>query len=226
MQILRPIIRLATAASAVAAFLVGGVADAETPSQAETSSRIAVEVGITQWPDLGDMQPFLGGDFDETGFGLNLSWHTPVVRGASTTLLLGADLGVGGHDSDVRGVEENEDLTATFIYLGPSAKLAFGPGDRTQFSLDAGVGYYWVSIDESEDDCFWECDIFEYYDDSTLGGYAGASVGIPVGRDASTRLSFSARVHFVDFDDPVELDNAASLGGPIYQFLFGAAFGL
>ncbi|MEQ1801940.1 MAG: outer membrane beta-barrel protein [Gammaproteobacteria bacterium] len=188
--------------------------------------RAAATMGIDNWSDLGDVQPFLGGSFDDTGFGLDLGVHWLVGRTGPADVLLGFNLGGFFHDSNVRGIEEGEDLAASVVYLAPSVKFAFGsPGGRRLY-VDAGIGYYGAAIDEMESDCYFGCDSYEYYDDDTLGGYAGLSADFPLGaRMGGVRLTTGFAVHFVDFDSPVELDGASSLDGPIYAFQVGLAWG-
>jgi hypothetical protein len=200
-------------------------ASAQT-AEAPERGRIAATFGFSQWSDAGDIQPFPGADFDEAGFALDLAFHWPVGQLGSATVLAGANIGGFFHGSNIPGIEEGEDLEASVVYLTPSVKVAFGePGGR-RFYIDAGVGYYGASIDELEEDCFFSCDIYEYYDDDALGGYVGLSADFPFGsRVGGFRLTTSAEVHFVDFDAPVELDSDATLDGPVYTLQVGLAWG-
>lgn len=187
--------------------------------------RLAAGLGFDAWSDLGDLQPFPGGDFDEVGTSGEISFHGQVARIGRGALFLGADLGVLGHDSDVRGVVEGEDLQTSVGYLTPSAKLRLNGAGRQQYFIDAGIGYYDVSMEEWEDDCYWDCDVSEYYDDSAFGGYVGASADFDVAADGAFKVSVGAKVHFVDFDDPVEIDSVHGLSGPIYQLHVSAVWG-
>lgn len=204
---------------------IGADGDAgDNSTGAEPRFRAAVALGLTQWSDLDDVDPLLPGSFDETGFGVDLAGHYQVARLGPARFLVGGDLGLVGHGSSIRGIEENEELQASLLYLTPSLKVAFGTPGRAQLFLDAGFGYYDLSVEEWEDDCFWDCDIYEYYDDSTTGGYLGLGADFPVG-EGRLRITTSLRAHFVDFDDPVEL-GAGQLDGALWQWQFGAAFGL
>lgn len=107
----------------------------------------------------------------------------------------------------------------------PSAKIRLNRAGRRQYYLDAGAGYYSVTIDEWEDDCFWDCDIHEYYDDDTIGGYVGVSADFDVGADGGAKVAVAAKVHWLDLDDPVDLDAVNGLSGPIYQFQLSVAWG-
>jgi len=199
-----------------------GAQTAEVPER----GRIAATFGVGLWPELGDIQSLAGDSFDEAGFAFDLAFHWPVGRLGRATVLAGGNIGGSFHGSNIPGVEEGEDLQASAVYLVPSVKIAFGaPGGRRLY-LDAGVGYYGAAIDEMEDDCFFSCDIYEYYDDDGLGGYVGLSADFPFGnRVGGFRLTTSAQAHFIDFDDPVELDDNATLGGPIYTLQVGVAWG-
>lgn len=194
-------------------------------ADAADRGRVSATFGLALWSELGDVQALSGGDFDEAGFAVDLAFHWPVGQIGSATMLAGANLGGVFHGSNIRGLEEGEDLEASALYLTPSLKLAFGkPGER-RFYLDAGAGYYAASIDELEDDCFFSCDVYEYYDDDTFGGYVGLGADFPFGgRSGSFRLATSIQAHFVDFDDPFELDGSATLGGPIYTLQIGVAW--
>lgn len=214
------------AALAVALGMLAGPAAAraqttETPDR----GRVGISLGLGLWPDVGDLRPFLGGSFDDAGAAVDLAFHWPVARLGAATVLAGGNVGGVFHDSSVRGVQEGEDLQASAVYLVPSLKLAFGePGGR-QFYVDAGVGYYGAAIDEQEDDCFFSCDIYEYYDDEALGGFLGVSLDMPLGaRTSGFYVTADVRAHFVDFDNPVELDSDSSLGGPIYTLQVGLAW--
>jgi hypothetical protein len=56
-------------------------------------------------------------------------------------------------------------------------------------------------------------DSYEYFDDSTFGGYLGLGMEFPFGKGGrSLGFTAGARVHFVDFDDPVGLATAGDLG--------------
>jgi hypothetical protein len=195
------------------------------PAEAPERGRIAATFGLGLWPDVDDIQPFLGGSFDEAGFAFDLAFHWPIGHLGPATVMAGGNIGASFHGSNVRGVEEGEDLQASAWYLTPSVKIAFGrPGGRRLY-LDAGVGYYGATIDELEDDCFFSCDIYEYYDDDALGGYVGLSADFPFGSPAGGfHLTTGLQAHFVDFDDPAPLDGNAALGGPIYTLQVGVAW--
>jgi len=217
----RPAVVFAALALSAMAPVVGAQPAGVSPSG---TLRFGATVGIDLWSDLGDLDPVPGGDFDEAGFGLDLNLHFGGWSAGPAQIYLGGDFGVIGHDSDVEGVFEREDLETTLVYITPSVKAVFGEAGRTHWTLDAGIGYYDVSIEEWEDDCFWDCDTWEYYDDSSVGGYLGLGLEFPLGGDFATRLLTAIKVHFVDFDDPVTLAPGGSLDGPIYVMYFGISF--
>jgi hypothetical protein len=187
--------------------------------------RIGGTLGPSIWPALADLDPDLGGDFDRTGFAAEIGVHAGGWKMGPAHLYLGADLGGAGHDSDVEGLVEREDLYASLLYVTPSLKARFASGAGASWTLDAGIGYYAVSVDEWEEDCDWDCDTWEYYDDSAIGGYLGIGVEFPLG-SAQTPLWLvaSARAHFVGLDDPDELEAGGDLDGPIYVLSIGLAF--
>jgi len=200
---------------------IGRAQTTETPEH----GRFAATFGIGLWPDLGDLRPSPGGSFDEAGFAFDLAFHWPIGHLGPATVLAGGNIGASFHGSNVPGAEEGEDLTATAGYLTPSVKLAFGTPGKNRLYLDAGVGYYDAAIQEQEDGCFFGCKIYEYYDDDAIGGYVGLSADFPFGnRVRGFRLTTSLQAHLVNFEDPVELESNAVLGGPIYTFQVGVVW--
>ena len=103
---------------------------------------------------------------------------------------------------------------------------SFGRDSNRRYYLQAGVGYYDFAAEEYEDGCFLDCDIHEYYSDSSMGGHLGLGAEFDVGDPGGLQLGIGGKVHFVDFDDPVELDAVSSLGGPIYQLQLSVAWAL
>jgi len=209
----------------VALLLTGPATGSAQTTETPERGRFAATFGVGLWPDLDDIRPFPGGSFDEAGFAFDLAFHWPVGHLGPATVLAGGNIGVSFHDSNVPGLEEGGDLTAAAVYLTPSLKIAFGAPGKNQLYLDAGVGYYNAAIDEQEDSCFFSCNIYEYYEDDAIGGYVGLSADFPFGNSVrGFRLTTSVQVHFVDFEDPVELQSDAVLGGPIYTLQVGVVW--
>jgi hypothetical protein len=201
------------------------VAPAQQADAPETPVlRIGAALGAGLWPGLADLEPDLGGDFERTGFAGEVGLHAGGWRIGPADLYLGADFGFASHDSDVVGTAEREDLYASLLFVTPSLRARLGNGDRARWTLDAGAGYYRVSVDEWEDDCDWDCDTWEYYDDGAIGGYLGVGVEVALGSEIPFWLVASARAHFVGFEDPDELEAGGDLDGPIYVLSIGLAF--
>lgn len=220
MKKLAVLIAIGILAAAAPAAWAQAVQAAKTPRL-----RVTGALGVDLWSELADLEPFLGGDFDEAGIGVEINLHGGGFQWGPATVYLGADLGVLNNSSNVEGTEEGEDLQASLVYLTPSIKFLFGSPERVKWFLDAGFGYYEVSIEEWEDDCFFDCDIYEYYDDDAFGGHVGFGLDFPLGgNDDGFRLTTGARVHFVEFDEPGAVAPAGSLDGPIYLLYFGAGF--
>jgi outer membrane protein with beta-barrel domain len=214
--------------AAIAGFALGAMAPAALAQTAVAPAvptfRLGAAIGADIWPELGNLDPYLGGDFDKGGFALELSLHAGGWSVGPASVYLGADLGFLGNDSDVEGVVEGEDLQTSLIFFTPSVKAVFGSG-RVHWTLDAGAGYYGTSVEEWEDHCGWDCDTHEYYDDSTIGAHVGLGAEFSLSDSAEgLRLSVGAKVHFVDFDEPTELAPRGSLDGPIYVLTVGVAF--
>lgn len=192
---------------------------------APATLRFSGSLGVNLWDELGDLDPGLPGDFESAGVAAEFGLHGGGWQLGDVRLYAGADLGIFGNSSDVEGVFEREDLQASLLYFTPSLKAVLGDPRHLRWLLEAGAGYYDVSVDETEDDCFWDCDSYEYFDDSALGGYLGLGLEFPLGAGA-TSFGFTggAKVHFVDFDEPVDLAVAGDLDGPIYVLYFGLVF--
>ena len=221
-------VRLMTVIGVCALMATGSAVVAQPAVEADSPDlRMSIAFGIDLWSELGDLQPILGGDFDEAGIALDVDLHGGGWKLGPARIFAGVDVGVIGNGSDVEGIQEREDLQTTLIYLTPSLKAVFRGGGRLGWTIDAGIGYYDVSIDEWEDDCFWDCDVQGYYDDSSVGGYAGLGVELPFPfgpDDGSLRLVGRARAHFVEFDEPTEIAQTGSLDGPIYVLSIGLGF--
>jgi hypothetical protein len=171
----------------------------------------------------GDIQPFGGRSFDETGYGFELGVHVPAGNGR---FYWGGTLGVTGHDSNIPGFFTYEELQLSTFYIAPSAKLKMLDGEMFRLFLDAGAGFYSVSIAEYNSYCYYYyCSSYEYYDDDALGGFVGLSGDIDVGRRGGAYINFGVKAHYIDFDAPIELGLNDDLGGPIYQFQIGVGWG-
>lgn len=178
---------------------------------------------VEDWSDTGDIQPVPGRNFDETGYGFELAVHVPAGEGR---FYWGGTLGVTGHDSNIPGFFRFEELQLSTFYIAPSAKLKLHDGEMFRMFLDAGAGFYSVSIAEYDSYCYYYyCSSYEYYDDDALGGFVGLSGDIDVGRRGGAYINFGVKAHYVDFDAPLELGSSDDLGGPIYQFQLGVGWG-
>lgn len=186
---------------------------------------------LSNWPSLADLDPFAGGSFAQTGFGIGGAVHWPTARYARSELLLGVETSIIVHDSDVPvGLE---DFIARDVYLGVSAKWLFGELQRT--SLDVGVGYHMASIAEFTDELIIPIE-FESWNGNRLGASVGATWDqrkTRPGRRGNATIGFT--VHFVDFGTvrdeggdffslPLLGDDAGTLGGPVYVLRAGFAW--
>jgi hypothetical protein len=187
--------------------------------------RLGGALGAGIWPELEHLDPVLGGDFDETGFAAEVNLHAGGWQLGPARVYVGADVGFGGHDSDVEGTVEREDLYTSLLFVTPSVKALLGGDGRARWSLDAGIGYYDVSVDEWEEDCDWDCDEWGYYDDSTIGGYVGVGMELALGSgERPLWLVASVKAHFLELDEPDGIEPGGDLGGPIYVLSIGLAF--
>jgi len=202
-------------------------AGAGAPGSQKRILRFDAKIGFQDWSDAGDVRsdfnsPF-NGSFDSGGFNFEFNVHTAGSAYQSSRLLWGGTFGVMGHDSNIRGFFEFEDLQLSGFYLTPSVKWALQDSTDRSIYLDLGAGYYAVSIDEYDDTCYWVCDAWEYYDDDGFGGFVGISADFDVGRRGGIHVTTGIKAHFVDFDAPFEIGSQSELGGTIWQFQVGVA---
>lgn len=187
--------------------------------------RYEIAIGGNSWPGLADLDAARTGEFDETGFSLNLAAHWPVRRFADSELLVGIDLGVLTNDSNIRFISES--LTARNGYLVPSVKWMFGR--RHRYSLDAGAGYYLQDIAEviTAYPLYGETRLWE---EGAAGAYLGGTIDFRGGEPSRSRgLMMSLKVHFVEFGTvrdeqrlpPTLGADAGRLTGPVYVYQVG-----
>ena len=200
---------------------------AQEAEQEPLGSRWAASLDLLVWPSLTDLQPASGGSFDSLGFGLSVSWHTPVARFASSELLLGIDGMFGGTDSGINATYDQ--LMARQFYLGGSVKWAFG--DARNVALDAGIGYHQIDMADISYS-WWATFENEHWSSEAASGFIGATWDVGAGRpNKSSGLSLGFRVHFADFGRVTDADrwgvspalgpDAGNLEGPLYVLKVG-----
>ncbi len=185
--------------------------------------RLDFNIGLQNWSEAGDIRNNAG-DFDSNGFALEFNIHTAGRAYQSPTLLWGATFGISGYDSNIRGLfgPFSDDLQLSTFYLTPSLKWIVSDTRDNQIYVDAGAGYYSVSIDEYDNYCYyWSCGSINYYDDDGFGGFVGLSTDFDIGRRGGARLTTGIRAHFVDFNAPLEIASESDLDGTILQFQIG-----
>jgi hypothetical protein len=181
-------------------------------------------LGVTHWNGLSDIDTGGNGSFDEYGFNLEFSVHGRVTEVFGRDLLVGADLGLWSHESDVFAVQE--DLTVRGLYLTPSLRLVFGSPRSTRVNLETGAGLYMVDFTEIIDSGYYYVEGEEKFDSSALGGYVGVSADIPVNMwGTELDVSVATKVHFADFGEVEGLGpEPTNLNGPIFMLQAGVAF--
>jgi len=215
---------------AAALLITAGNLWAHESHEAPSGLRWEVWLAATYWPAFSDLQPLAGGSFDSYGFGLGGSAHWPIAETENSEFLLGAELAVLAHDSDVPTFLE--DVVGTDGYLALSAKWMLG--DTRPVSLDVGYAYHLIDISQVDYDYFdydSDSDDIENWDDSASGPFVGLTWDTWVGKDGKDGgLALAFKVHFVDFDtvrdedinlSPVLGPDAGALDGPIYLLQIG-----
>ena len=216
---------LAGLAAAILAPLCAAWAQDDVEWVTTSRGRYEIAIGAHSWPGLADLDAARVGEFDETGFNINLAAHWPVKRFSDSELLAGVDLGLFSNESNIRFISDS--LTARNGYIAPSVKWMFG--NRHRYSLDAGIGYYLQDITEiaGEYPMIRETQLWE---ESAVGAYLGGTIDFRGGDPARSRgMMMSLKVHFVDFgtvrDDgflPATLgQDAGRLTGPVYMYQVG-----
>jgi hypothetical protein len=178
----------------------------------------SISGGAVGWGNLGNIESMSGGGFDDVGFGVELSGHMRLAKCGKADVLVGVDLGVFTIDSDIQGVYN--DLAQRGLYLTPSVKLGFG--ERSQYFLEAGAG--WYNTDFAELSC---TGIYYYYCEELAAPFYSDTVGAYLGfRAGLGKIAFiSVRAHHADFGRITGVDSAATnLTGPFYSLLVGAGF--
>jgi len=193
---------------------------------AEGRVRYEVAIGTHSWPGAGDLQPAVGGKFDDVGFNLGAAIHWPVRRFDKSELLLGVDLALMSNSSNVPLILD--DVMVRDAYLGPSLKWVFG--QRHRYSLDAGITFHEIDIAEVTGSGYGYIET-EIWSERAVGGYVGSTVDIGAGTPDKRRgMSLAFRVHFVDFGVVADQNlqflptlgpDAGVLSGPIYVFQIG-----
>ncbi len=179
--------------------------------------------GLMTWSGLRDLEPAAGGGFDSVGFVVELAGHKHVARWGPADVLIGVDLGISATQSDIPGI--TEDFTQRGLYLTPSMKFRFGERSRRYLNLEAGLGWYQVDFAEliCDDNNFNNIvciEITEPYDENSLGGYLGITVGFAGG------FIIGLKVHVANFGEVTGLGpDTGDLRGPIYILSLGGAFG-
>ncbi|MGI9234014.1 MAG: hypothetical protein ACR2RD_10325 [Woeseiaceae bacterium] len=220
--------RNSPAVLAAAILIMAGNLWAQESHEEPSGMRWEMWLAATYWPAFGDLQPLEGGSFDSYGFGLGGSALWPIAETENTELLLGAELAVLVHGSDVPTFLE--EVVGTDGYLALSTKWMLG--NKRSVSLDAGYAYHWIDISQVDYDYFnYDSDDVEIWDDGASGPFVGFTWDTWAGREGKNGgLALAFRVHFVDFDTvrdedinvlPVLGPDAGTLDGPIYLLQIG-----
>ena len=202
------------------------VDNANDPRWFESWIRWSVAIGVNSWPAAADVEPLVGGGFDDAGPVLEFSAHFRTAQTQKSELLTGIDFGAFSSESNIPLFTDT--VTARGMYITPSVKWMFGKKHR--YSLDAGVGYYLVDIAEVEHMGASTSEI-QIWENSALGGYLGGTWDVGSNNPEKTHgMSLGLKVHFVDFGQVSDQDiflpprfgaSAGALTGPVYQLQFG-----
>ena len=114
---------------------------------------IHASVSYAAWDGLGDVQPVgRGGPFETSGTGIEFGGYTSLTRWGPARVLVGAELGFLGFNSDVIfDSDPKAESAMETTYITTSAKFRFGdPGSRY---LDLDVGLGWYQADTKYIDC-------------------------------------------------------------------------
>lgn len=193
----------------VSVALLGATSAGATPADAGRQ-RIWLEVGISDWPALGDVSPAAPdlppsafGPFDREGWSVGGGWLVRVRDGSKGALWLGGHAGFVRHANTVRFVSTLPDRTA--------------PGELRLRTLIAGGAVEWTgrgkgavrpvlaaSLDWAQADAAAQLDegrtLFDSENERTVSASAAFGVETRLSREAG-RLALRAlvRVRHLDF---------------------------
>lgn len=185
-------------------------------SAAQDNTHFAFNLGAHTWPALADLESSFEGAFDKVGFDIDMGIHLGDPQ--EDRWLWGIDFGLFFTQGDISG--QVTSLDARGLYLVPSVKMPVG--DKQRFYLDAGLGLYMVDFAELDCGSYSPClEVNEAWQSTTLGGYIGASMDLPMG-DGRYFLTTALRMHYANFGTPDGLGpSPGELNGPIFMFLIG-----
>lgn len=163
--------------------------DAETRGM-----RTEVWLAVSTWPGLSELEPTVGGSFDQVGFGLGGALHWKFRETESSELMLGVEGAIMATGSDIPVLLD--ELYARDGYLAVSAKWL--PTASRHLSLDAGLGYHLLDIAQLDTDYYYN--EFQSWEEGTFGPFVGftwdAGAG---GLDDEGGMTLGFRAHFLDF---------------------------
>ena len=211
--------------AACAVLYCDAVLASETEPAQESTLVANVSVGYQRWTALSDLDTEEFGSFEEEGFNVSVSGHGRWKRWGHSTLLLGADLGLMSHDSNIRAPGDIGKLSADVLFLTPSIRLAFGKPRSLHLNLEAGLGLYWADIKEFVGTSYGVVEGRQHFDEIAPGAYVGASIDIPIGKKRRWHVNLGGRVHYADFGTVNALGvNMGRLDGPITSAQLGFSY--
>jgi hypothetical protein len=191
-------------------------ADADTSSE-RPIGLLALTIGAVAWDDLGNVKLADGSGFDSVGYSVALAGHLRVTRWGRAEVLVGADIGTWGTESDLQFFFDTQ--TATFVT--PSLRFVFGKVSGRYLIIETGAGWYKNEFSESACDAGGNCvDLSGFSTDESFGGYVGIAAA------PSSWFFVEAQAHLVEFDE-IDDPNSGnfSLKGPIYMLNIGIKLG-
>ncbi len=207
-----------------APFATAQTPDAE-PAQPEAGMLLSVSLGFQRWPALHDLDAHPFGDFDEDGLNLAAGLHIPWPKRGDSELLLGFDLGLMVHESDIVAPGDYGTIDTDVLYIAPSLRWKFRPSRRLQMNLEAGVGAYHAEMREWIEIGYDFIEGTRHFSSWAPGGFVGLGFDIPVGRTGRWSLSTGARVHLADFGNVEAFGrDIGRLNGPITALQLGMTY--
>jgi len=117
------------------------------------------------------------------------------------------------------------------LYVTPSIKWMFG--DVHRFSVDAGIGWHLLDIAEVSGGYGATTGEFEYWEDSIVAPFLGATWDVKAGVRERAAFSVGLKLHFVDFGSPNDRGSllpptlglsAGDLSGPVVALHLGSSW--
>lgn len=202
-------------------------------SSPDDPNALTLAVGVAYWDELGELStagtgltPDQLGEFDRGGLSFDLGYEHVVGHIGELPWSLGLEWGLAAFDNEGEGIDRFADsVGATWMHITPTAHVAVPLSDKVRFVPGIGLGAYYLSIDEYDQDFFGRSDDSRtLHDEWAFGGFVDLGFDFELFSDG-TALRIDNEFHWMDFDQIDRLLPAEShVGGLVYALQLGLVF--